>query len=245
MKEFRRLIALILSLALIFSLGACKNNNKESSTGASSSPAASSSVPGHSSSAVPTSSEPTKETLCEELSFAPNATSLFVDRAGNIKTGEVTDFDNSSFKEQRYDEAGLRQYVTGWIKDFNEAKGKEAIKLDTLAVADKKATLIMSYDTVESFMEFQGEDYGVTELRVTSVEDAAKNYQLSALRDKDGKSVSPLEAVKNDEYTVVVVSGNFQLTTSGPVAYLSNALTLTGPNTVRVNTKNLCYIIFK
>ena len=54
-------------------------------------------------------------------------------------------------------------------------------------VADKKATLVLSYDTTESFMGFQGADFGVTELMSVTV-GAAKKLGVSLtgrlLRDR-------------------------------------------------------------
>ena len=94
-------------------------------------------------------------------------------------------------------------------------------------------------------MDFQGEDYGITSLRIGSAEYAARNFALSGLKDPDGNTVTPIDALQDEDVTVVAVSGSSQISFAGEVKYLSNSLTLVDANTVHLSSKSDAFIIFK
>ena len=166
-------------------------------------------------------------------------------RDGSIRTAEITEFSNEGFDRDRYDTETLRSYVTGWVDSYNSAKGKASVRIETIDVTDGVATLILYYDSLNAFIDFQGEDFGITSLRVGTAEFAARNFALSGLKDTEGNTVTPIDALQDEDVTVVAVSGNSLISFAGEVKFLSGSLTLVDANTVRVSSKSDTFIIFK
>ena len=179
------------------------------------------------------------------IEFKPTATGIYVARDGSIRTAEITEFKNDGFDKERYDAETLRQYVTGWVDSYNSAKGKASVRIETIDVTDGTATLILYYDSLNAFMDFQGEDFGITSLQVGTAEYAARNFALSGLKDASGKTVTPIDALQDEDVTVVSVSGSSLISFAGEVKFLSSSATLVDASTVRVSSKSDVFIIFK
>ena len=130
-------------------------------------------------------------------------TGIYVARDGSIRTAEITEFSNEGFDRDRYDTETLRSYVTGWVDSYNSAKGKASVRIETIDVTDGVATLILYYDSLNAFIDFQGEDFGITSLRVGTAEFAARNFALSGLKDTEGNTVTPIDALQDEDVTVV------------------------------------------
>ncbi len=181
----------------------------------------------------------------ENIEFEPSVTSLYIARDGSILTAEITDFSNKDYESARYDAETLKSYVTDWVDSYNAAKGRTSVKIQSIDVANDSATLILYYDSVNTFMDFQGVDYGITSLRVASAQDAARSFALSGLKDTEGKSVTPIDALQDETVTVAAISGSGEISFAGEVKYLSDSLTLVDSNTVHLNSKTEVFIIFK
>ena len=231
---------LVVALVIVVALSKCNPNTPivsstdvNGSTGGSKNP----------SSETQTVPKSTAEAVT--IDFKPTATSIYVARDGSIRTAEITDFSNDGYDQDRYDAATLRSYVTGWVDNYNSAKGKASVRIETIDVTDKVATLILYYDSLNAFIDCQGEDYGLTSLRVGTAESAARNFALSGLKDAEGNTVTPIAALQDEDVTVVAVSGTSLISFAGEVKFLSGSLTLVDANTVRVSSKSDTFIIFK
>ncbi len=192
-----------------------------------------------------TQTEPRSTAEAVTIEFKPTMTGIYVARDGSIRTAEITEFSNEGFDRDRYDTETLRSYVTGWVDSYNSAKGKASVRIETIDVTDGVATLILYYDSLNAFIDFQGEDFGITSLRVGTAEFAARNFALSGLKDTEGNTVTPIDALQDEDVTVVAVSGNSLISFAGEVKFLSGSLTLVDANTVRVSSKSDTFIIFK
>ena len=192
-----------------------------------------------------THTEPRSTAEAVTIEFKPTVTSIYVARDGSIRTAEITDFKNDGFEQERYNAETLRSYVSGWVDSYNSAKGKNSVRIETIDVSDGVATLILYYDSLNAFIDFQGEDFGITSLRVGTAEFAARNFALSGLKDTAGNTVTPIDALQDEDVTVVAVSGSSVISFAGEVKFLSGSLTLMDANTVRVSSKSDTFIIFK
>ncbi len=236
MKNIRKITALIMALLLAVLFSACTRPNVEST--------AAESTKGTKAPKNPTTTE--NDGPIAEQDFEPTVTGIYVMRDGTIKTAEVTTFDNSGFDEPRYDEATLRAFVEEEISDYNKAKDSESVKLERITVQDKKATLIISYTSLNSFLEFQGNDFGVTSISIMSVGDAAKeDFPLTEMKSVEGKTVSNSFAFKYEDAALVSISGKTNVTVSGELRCISADQSIAGPSTVRVNSETPVYIIFR
>ena len=190
--------------------------------------------------------EPTTEAPLHDYPFEPASTGIYVTRDGEIKSAEITSFDNSQFKKARYDEAGLKKFVTQSIKEFNESKKSEAVTLEELKIEDKEARLIMSYASFNYFLEFQGSDFNVKHLALMSRENAVRNYNISNLVDVHEEPAELLIALGNANAKVLVITGQTLITVNGDILYYSSGMVMTGPNTIRCDDEiNYSFVVFR
>ena len=225
---------LVVALVIVIALSRCNPNTpviQSSEVGSSSEKG------GKNSSTEETSAEPSTAEPPVTIEFKPTATSLYISRDGSLS--------NKEFDKARYEVETLKNYISGWVDSYNNAKGKESVRIETIDVTDDTATLIMYYDSVNSFMDFQGADYGITTLRIGTAEYAARNFALSGLKDTNEAAVTPIQALQDEEVTVVAISGSGLISFAGEVKYMSNSLTLVDSNTVRLSSKSEVFVIFK
>ena len=268
------ILPLCLSLLLVLTLCACKEDPATSEAGTTavptlpvnrpteSQPATTSTAePGSSTSAsaststnpgIIISTEPettAAPTTAEPLAyypFEPGTTGIYLTRDGEIQSAEITDFDNSAFETPRYNIEDLKAFVDSRVKAYNDAKGTKAIKVESLAQKDQMAELILSYATIQDFMDFQGAEFGVRHLDLMTRENAIRNYDIKNLADTEGNKVDILTALKARDAKVLIVSGKTHITINGNISYLSDNLILTGVNSVRCDSdQGYSYIIFR
>lgn len=193
-----------------------------------------------------TTAETTTEPPLNDYPFEPGSTGIYVTRDGEIKSAEITPFDNSQFKKKRYDEKGLREFVTQSINEFNDSKKSEAVKLEELKVEDGEAKLIMSYNSFNYFLEFQGSDFNVKHLAIMSRENAVRNYNIVDLVDTTGETAELLTALENAKAKVLVITGRTLITFNGDILFYSSGMVLTGTNTIRCDDDiNYSFVVFR
>ena len=194
----------------------------------------------------PTTTEPETEAPPADYPFEPTGTGIYVTRDGVIKSAEVTAFDNRKFPQVRYDEAELKTFVDTEVKAYNDSKKKNAVTVETLSVKNGEATLVLNYDDFDSFLEFQGKDFGVKHLALLSREDAVRNYNISKLVDTAGVKTDLLIALQDQDVQVLVVTGKTLVTLNGDILYMSSGMVLTGLNMVRCEDDvNYSFIVFR
>ncbi len=245
MRRILRILLPVLVVALVIVVALSKCNPNTPVISSSDVPGTSTEKGSKTSSAEETTAEPTTEAPVVTIPYEPTSTGLYIDRDGSLRTGEIVDFSNEGYDKPRYEVETLKSYITGWVDSYNNAKGKTSVRVEKIDVKDDKATLILYYDTINAFMDFQGEDYGITSLRVGTAEFAARNFALSGLKDTEGNTVTPIDALQDENVTVVAVSGSSLISFAGEVKYLSSSLTLVDANTVHLSSKQEGFIIFK
>ena len=251
MLSFRKIMAAVLILMLL--LTACNEDvTQDTTTPAGSQPVAtlpvntSQNTTSQTTPSEPVSTQPTTEEVLADYPFEPATTGIYITRSGQIKSAELTDFDNSAFETARYSEIELKLFVESRVKAFNESQNKEAVTVDLLEVKDKVAKLILSYDTVDDFMTFQGSDFGVKSVTLLSRENAIRGYDIRNLKDASGNPVDLLTALRQSDLHVLVVSGKMHVTVNGNITALSEGLILTGVNSARCDSdQGNSFIIFR
>ena len=178
MRRYLRILLPILVVALVIVVVLSRCNSNTPIIGSSDANTQTSSSQGSS------STNDTQNSTAAELitiEYNPTATGIYIARDGSIKSAEITDFSNEGFDKPRYDLETLRSYVTEWVDSYNQAKEKKSVSIESIELKDNAATLILNYDSINSFIDFQGADFGVTSLKIGSSEFAARNFALSGL----------------------------------------------------------------
>ena len=76
--------------------------------------------------------------------------------------------------------------------------------LEELSVKNGEAKLLMSYASLNYFLEFQGADFNIKHLAIMSRENAVKNYNIVNLVDPAGEPVELTTALSNAKVKVLV-----------------------------------------
>ena len=193
-----------------------------------------------------TTAEPTTEAPLNDYSFEPTATGIYLTRDGAITSAEITPFSNKAFSEKRYDEKELQDFIEQSIREFNEEKKSEAVTLEELSVKNGEAKLLMSYASLNYFLEFQGADFNIKHLAIMSRENAVKNYNIVNLVDPAGEPVELTTALSNAKVKVLVVTGRSLITVNGDILFFSSGMMMTGKNSVRCDDDiNYSFVVFR
>ena len=254
----KSLIPVVLILSLLLLLTAChKDPDPATLPGPSSTTESATGDPGSEGSTTKqptttatrtkaTTTQPTTEPPIADHPFEPTGSGIYVTREGVIKSAEVTSFDNRKYPQVRYDETELKEFIDAEVKAFNEAKKKNAVTVEDLTVKGGEATLILNYADFDSFLEFQGADFGVKHLTLLSREDAVRKYNINNLVDTAGVKTDLLIALQDTDVQVLVITGKTLITLNGDICYMSSGMSLTGVNMVRCEDDvNYSYIVFR
>ncbi len=188
----------------------------------------------------------TTEAPPPDYPFEPTVSGIYVTRDGEIRSAEVTPFDNSAFQDNRDDLDELKAFIESNVSTYNEAKGTEAVTIDSLTVEDGIATLMLTYASFNYFLDFQGDDFGIRYLTLLTKENAVRNYDIVNLTDPAGNPADLLVALERDDIKVLVVAGNGVVTVNGDILFLSDSLILNEVNTVRcTDVVSYAFIIFR
>nr|MBQ6242399.1 hypothetical protein [Lachnospiraceae bacterium] len=193
-----------------------------------------------------TTTQPTTEPPMADYPYEPTGSGIYVTRDGVLKSAEVTSFDNRKFPQVRYNEAELKEFIDKEVKAFNDSKKKNAVTVEDLTVKSGEATLVLNYADFDSFLEFQGTDFGVKHLALLEREDAVRKYNISNLVDTAGVKTDLLIALQDTDIKVLVVTGKTLITLNGDILYMSSGMTMTGVNMVRCEDDvNYSYVVFR
>ena len=178
--------------------------------------------------------------------FEPTTSGIYVTREGDIRSAEITSFDNSTFPDKRYDEAELKTFIEENVKTYNEAKGTEAVTIDSLTVKDGTAELLLSYFSFTYFLDFQGDDFGIRYLALLTKENAIRNYDIGSLKDPAGNPADLMIALEQEDIKVLIVAGTGNVTVNGDIYFLSESLVLNDVNSVTcTDDAGYSFIIFR
>ena len=192
-------------------------------------------------------------------SYEPTQSGIYVASDRTIKSAEITELDNSDFSEPRYTQQGLSEFVKEAVCSYNESaagvsmcglddEGKDLpVLIDSLSYEGTKATLIMSFESASTYLDFFGTTQAlpVKELIVGDVEDGVNSgLTFDAMLDADGHEVSAMEITKHSEYMLIYISGSTEIQTQKKIAYYSRSITLKDEYTAVIDGGS-GYIIFK
>ena len=188
---------------------------------------------------------------CGDVAFEPEASGIYVDRSGAVKSAELESFDNSAFEEARYDEAELKSFVEEAVIAYNQEKGAAAVayaseleekdavlpvSVEKLEVKDAKAELILDYQSAEDYLVFNEADETITELVVQSAPSAVgAGISLDGLVNTKGETVDASKAKTNEKYTVLTLTGTTTAVVNGKIAGVSGDVAIQDEHTVSIS----------
>lgn len=184
--------------------------------------------------------------------YKPDKSGIFVYSDGTILVAEVTDFDNSQFEEDRYDDDELEDFVDEAIDNFNGSNATDEISkpvsLKRLSTSSDKATLILKFAKPEFVTKFYGtlDTCPVKLIDVCKVSEGSEEA-FSGMVDMSGEEANVSDIKENDDYTLVKIIGDTEIECDGDIVYRSsNVEVVEGKErTVAIANDDKGYIIFK
>lgn len=188
---------------------------------------------------------------CGDVAFEPEASGIYVDRDGAVRSAEIESFDNSAFEEPRYDEAELKTFVEDSVIAYNQAKGAAAaayteeleekdavlpVSVEKMEIKEAVAELILDYQTTGDYLAFNEADDTITALEVQTAPSAVgAGVSLDGLVNPKGETVDATKAKTNEKYIVLTITGNTTAVVNGKIAGASGDITIQDEHTVAVS----------
>lgn len=152
---------------------------------------------------------------------------LFVDKKGHIIEVSVGDF-----KQDNYDQEEFEKFVDEAIEAYD---GEGTVELDSLSVEEKVAKLNMEYSDSATYTAFNGKEL----FTGTIVSAVAEGYDFgadfTAVEKGELKDAADRDSVlANDEYKVVILEMEEDVSVDGEIAYVSAGITLKDESTATV-----------
>lgn len=188
---------------------------------------------------------------CGDVAFEPDASAIYVDKDGSMRSAEIESFDNSAFTEARYDEAELKAFVEEEVITYNQEKGSPAeayvseleekdaalpVAVEKLEVQDAVAELILDYQSTEDYLAFNEADDTVTALALMTAPAAVGGgVSLDGLQNTKGELVDAAKAKTNEKYLVLTMTGTTTVVVNGKIAGASGDMEIQDEHTVNVH----------
>ena len=150
--------------------------------------------------------------------FEPTESTIFITSKGLVQSAVIESFDKSY-----YDFDELYETVEKEVKAYCLDKNEDAITISSLIEENESVVLLMDYQTVEDYVEFNE-----TLLFSGTFSDAADaGYFPEELYDVEGNSVEvDLESL--GDLNVIVTEESVCLQTSSNIKYVSDNVTILG-----------------
>lgn len=178
--------------------------------------------------------------LCMVIGLFAGCGTATIEGESNVvyvgKKGSVISLDIEELNQDYYDAEELENYVNDAVSEYNEAYGRNSVKVQELTVEEGTARLQMKYKTAADYSTFNG-----IELYQGKVIDSlAAGYVFDGefARVEDGKVIGAAtkqEIYTEDDLEVVIIRANTDVQVEGEICYVScENVELTGTNSVSI-----------
>ena len=189
-----------------------------------------------------------------KVKFEPQTSSIFVKKDGTVVSADMEDFIGNN-----YSETELKTYVEDAVKEYNSEHGAAAeayvdeddeeaslpVKINSLAVEEGVATLLLEYEKCSDYLEFTGNsgtENGVSRLELSTVGETSLSGNF---KNAKGEDVTLEGVAKKEKNSVVIVEGAVTVQVEGKVQYMSAGAALVDKHTVTAKAGEVTYIVFK
>ena len=150
--------------------------------------------------------------------FEPTESTIFITSKGLVQSAVIESFDKSY-----YDFDELYETVEKEVKAYCLDKNEDAITISSLVEENESVVLLMDYQTVEDYVEFNE----TLLFSGTFSEAADAGYLPEELYDVEGNSVE-VDMESLGDLNVIVTEESVCLQTSSNIKYVSDNVTILG-----------------
>lgn len=172
--------------------------------------------------------------------FDPSSNAINIKNDNTIEEAAI-----GEFAESYYNESDLTTYINDSVTAYNDANGKDKIKVSSVKVKDNTAKIMMKYQTYEDYQSYNNET-----LFVGTVSDALKegyDFNVNFISAESNENVAKDDVISNVDSKVIVVSESLDYLVDLPssIVYYSDNAALNGKKEAKITKDSLTYIIYK
>lgn len=151
------------------------------------------------------------------------------------KDGSITQKIVESFAEENYDLEELRTMAEEKIEAYYLASGGKNIELTQLKESDNKITVVLEYELLESYNDFNQATLFTGDIKdALKEEDSSYFYNVKFLDTKDNKEVSIGTVIANESSSVVIFEEDVLYQVNGKLKYVSENVEVVSKKTARL-----------
>lgn len=143
--------------------------------------------------------------------------SIVIKEDNTVQSSIVEDFDKEYYSQEE-----LETFINEEVTDYNEKYGEDQVKMHSIHVADKKASVVFNYNDIDDFSIFNGISAKLLTASQALQEDSIPT-SLEFVEVKSGDSVSRETAFSKEDATVLIIQEPLEIIIDGTILYYSNA----------------------
>lgn len=127
------------------------------------------------------------------------------------------------FDEDYYEMEEFKDFITNEIDQYNADHGEGSITFDIIEQKDKKVIVVITYSNIEHYSAFNSTSGQLVSAATAKGGDSNLQSKLpESFLDKKGETITSAQALKKDEYKVLVINENTKIIVEGKILYYSN-----------------------
>ena len=156
--------------------------------------------------------------LLEEKAWEPTETSLEVKKDGTLTETVIDQLDQSY-----YSSSELESMINSSVSEYNQSHGADAVKVDSLSLANNQVVLKMTYKTAEDYADYNNVRFYNGSMLGAEMEGFLFYNQFKEVEEGTvmGENISNEEPLKHKEYQVLVTGTSHVVRVPGDVVYVS------------------------
>ncbi|WP_167958229.1 hypothetical protein [Anaerosporobacter faecicola] len=162
---------------------------------------------------------------------------IIVKKDDTVQSSFVEEFDKEYYSKEE-----LEEFIDQEVKEYNDQNGEEQVKMSSIHVADKKASVVFYYHDIEDYANFNGID-----TRIFTIEQAGQDSDFLAaefINAKTEDSVAKDVVLQEEEAQVLLLQEPVVIKVEGTVLYYSNVKKI-AKNEWQADGENLAVVVYK
>lgn len=162
---------------------------------------------------------------------------IVIKEDNTVQSSIVEDFD-----KEYYNQEELETFIKDEVTDYNEKNGEDQVKMHSIHVANKKASVVFNYNDIDDYSIFNG-----ISAKLLTTSQALQEDSILTLSEfvevKSGDTVSRETAFSMEAATVLIIQEPLEIKIDGTILYYSNAEKV-DKNVLQANGDNITVVVF-
>lgn len=162
---------------------------------------------------------------------------IVIKEDNTVQSSIVEDFDKEYYSQEE-----LETFIKEEVTDYNEKNGEDQIKMHSIHVADKKASVVFNYNDIDDYSIFNG-----ISAKLLTTSQALQENSILTLSEfvevKSGDTVSRETALNNEDATVLIIQEPLEIKIDGTILYYSSAEKV-DKNVLQASGENITVVVF-